>query len=1005
MGHFMLHFIFTTALVSLLTLSAGFAVVTGSGSGRPVAPPSSGVSYRSRTERHKVILDQREHDSLDAIVSDGGSLIEDYGAFSLVAAPASSVDNIASRHSAAVALRDDLNLILLRAGVFDTTDSSITAESAQDASDSALTNASRLCLVQMIGPVKREWLDWLKSRAEVISYIPNDTYLVRVSGSALCSEIASGSPQRPAFVQWVGDYKPSFKIAPELLQDSNDAVEVTVQLAKLGATKADLLAEGDLPGSIVGEPEHLRNYTNVRLTVACRDLGQLAALPDVIWIEPWQEPRMFDERQDQIVAGNYSGNILGGPNYMAWLEKRGLASTPDFVVDIADSGLDRGSIDPVVLHKVFLDASGLSRIAYIDFAGTSLQQTTMNDTTGHGTLNASIVGGYGSGSAFPDADSEGYSFGLGVHPFARLGITKIFNPDFNNPDLGQMFDTMYGKGTRISSDSWGTDGNSYTTRSQIFDAMVRDAQANRPGNQELTIVCAVGNKGPKGNIASPANAKNVIAVGASESYRPTGVDGCGIDSTGASDVTSIIGFSSGGPVADGRIKPDIVAPGTHIQGAQSQDPACFDAGICGPKNTPAGQSLYTWSSGTSHSAPAVAGAAALSRQFLQQSTGSAPSPAMIKAYLVNSTTYLTGNGAGDNLPGPNQGWGLLDLGQEFDGTPRMFVDQSQILQQTGQVYTLHGRVADPGAQFRVTLAWTDAPGSPAASPVVNDLDLQVDLGGQTYRGNNFSGPLSAPGGIPDKLNNVESVWLPAGTTGDFVIRVIAANITGDGVPGNDNPLDQDFALVVYNAQPPPDTTPPTVAVLSPKNGDLLPGGNAASITWNESDDVGVMKRVIDLSTDGGGTFQQIASVTGPGTTGLQSYSWQVPAGLSTGNGMIRITVYDAANNSAMASSAGTFQVWALPVITEAGYDGQSGPAGELTLSGSGFRSGETEVYAGDVLLKKVSFPAKFEGDGTFTRLVSDDKKLNKRFPKGVSVAIVLKVPRTGQVSPAFQFRR
>jgi len=179
-----------------------------------------------------------------------------------------------------------------------------------------------------------------------------------------------------------------------------------------------------------------------------------------------------------------------------------------------------------------------------------------------------------------------------------------------------------------------------------------------------------------------------------------------------------------------------------------------------------------------------------------------------------------------------------------------------------------------------------------------------------------------------------------------------------------------------------------------------------SITWNESDDVGVVKRVIDLSTDGGSTFQQIALVTGPGTTGSQGYSWQVPVGLSTANGMIRITVYDAANNSAMASSAGTFQVWALPVITEANYDAQSGPAGELTISGSGCRSGETEAYAGDVLLKKVSFPAKFDqGDGTFTRLVCDDKKLNKRFPKGVSVAIVLKVPRTGQVSPAFQFRR
>jgi hypothetical protein len=108
----------------------------------------------------------------------------------------------------------------------------------------------------------------------------------------------------------------------------------------------------------------------------------------------------------------------------------------------------------------------------------------------------------------------------------------------------------------------------------------------------------------------------------------------------------------------------------------------------------------------------------------------------------------------------------------------------------------------------------------------------------------------------------------------------------------------------------------------------------------------------------------------------------------------------------MASSAGIFQVWALPVITDAGYDAQSGPAGELTLFGSGFRSGETEVYAEDVLLKKISYPPKFDqGDGTFSRLVCDDKKLNKRLPAGDFVSIVLKLPRTGQVSPAFQFAR
>src|SRR5262249_33887069 len=64
--------------------------------------------------------------------------------------------------------------------------------------------------------------------------------------------------------------------------------------------------------------------------------------------------------------------------------------------------------------------------------------------------------------------------------------------------------------------------------------------------------------------------------------------------------------------------------------------------------------------------------------------------------------------------------------------------------------------------------------------------------------NNFVSAFSIAGGTADTRNNVESVILPAGTTGPITIRVIATNIAGDGVPGNSEPLDQDYALIVYN---------------------------------------------------------------------------------------------------------------------------------------------------------------------------------------------------------------
>src|SRR4029453_9759448 len=77
--------------------------------------------------------------------------------------------------------------------------------------------------------------------------------------------------------------------------------------------------------------------------------------------------------------------------------------------------------------------------------------------------------------------------------------------------------------------------------------------------------------------------------------------------------------------------------------------------------------------------------------------------------------------------------------------------------------------------------------------------LEVTVGGNTYRGNVYSGANSATGGTADVRNNTESVSIPAGVTGAFAVRVIATNIAGDGVPGVGGPLDQDYALLITNA--------------------------------------------------------------------------------------------------------------------------------------------------------------------------------------------------------------
>src|SRR5215471_6994996 len=780
-------------LSGLLFLAITPAASTGSRSAGPDLF-KSGIRYRNGRDRHKAIVYSSDQDLYRSLLDSGATLIDDYGSFALLSVPDDSLQRAEARTRSNLSVRDDLDLILLRAGPFDTQQSAADTNAMDTKHDQP-----GLYLVQMRGPVKAEWAQWLERNFDLVTYIPNNAYLVRASGESLAALKAADSAG-PDFVQWIGPYKSGYKLSPRVSLDSTAILDVTVQLIKTADLDQDLADIETLSESGSGHPVSVLNFVDVTISTNVKGIARLAGMSNVLWIEPATETRMFDERQDQIIAGNYVGNKLAAPGYLGWLHSRGLDSSPDFIIDLADSGIDQGILDPGVLHKAFLSPTGVPRIAYARFLGADGQMGGLADTTGHGTLNASIIAGYTESRALPDVDSDGYALALGVAPFARLGITKVFNPDFTRPDYVSMVSSAYGLGARVSSNSWGQDGNSYTTSSQIYDALVRDAQPSTAGNQEMSILFSVGNRGPLGNIASPANAKNVIAVGASQNLRPTGTDGCNITSAGASDADSIIGFSSGGPVDDGRIKPDLVAPGTHIQGALSQDPANAGQGICGPKDYPAGQSLYTWSSGTSHSTPAVAGVAALARQYIEQYTGHAPSPAMIKAFLINSTTYLTGAGAADNLPGRNQGWGRLNLGTALNGQPRILIDQTHTMTSTGQDFSFKGKIVDPNRQLRVTLVWTDAPGSPAASPIMNDLDLRVEYQGVSYLGNNFDGHSSVIGGPPDKLNNAESVWLPEGASGDFTIHVIAANLVGDGVPGNPTGVDQDFALVVCNAQ-------------------------------------------------------------------------------------------------------------------------------------------------------------------------------------------------------------
>ncbi|HEY6328459.1 MAG TPA: S8 family serine peptidase, partial [Blastocatellia bacterium] len=433
-----------TAISIVIVFFAAFIASTPTASSHSDQGSTGSLSrkpYRSQTTIHKAIVYKNHPEAEQSLLALGGAVSEDYGSFKLLAVPDSAADAIVEKNESGMVLRDDLNLILLRAGTIDTAEFNAAARTVRpqpdggpDSTSNSSDTGERLMLVQMAGPIRPEWVDWLKSKAEVIAYIPNDTYLVRTSQDGFPANSPAIGDSQP-FIQWTGLYRPEFKIAPEVRLNSKGPIAVTVQLATTATTQEDIRAISALSQSMIGTPSKVLRFTNIKVMVETGNISEIAQMPDVVWIEPWAEPRLMDERQDQLVANNYSAGQLDAPDYLAWLQGFGLATAPSFIIDVADSGIDQGNLDPAVIHKAFLNPAGVTRVAYAEYESGSGQTGSVNDETGHGTLNASIAGGYDNDSSFPDTDSDGYRFGLGVAPFAQLGVTKIFDPTFLNPDI------------------------------------------------------------------------------------------------------------------------------------------------------------------------------------------------------------------------------------------------------------------------------------------------------------------------------------------------------------------------------------------------------------------------------------------------------------------------------------------------------------------------------------------------------------------------------------------
>lgn len=618
---------------------------------------------------------------------------------------------------------------------------------------------------------------------QVQEYVSENTYLARYPGTDLAAIRAL------PFVAWADVYLRVFKIPPTLLPRGVDpgnlamladdspnpnrvlsrvdvllhpAVEPTTDLVAQVAAAARVE-----PSAVIVTP------TKLRITTQTGQLPGIAALDEVREIHAVPRRQLFNNVARQILDADV---LVNGTSY----------DGSDELVAVADTGFDLG--DPNNPHPAFT-----GRIVALHALGRTSPDKA-DDPHGHGTHVAGSVLGDGNSATMGGAIR-------GTAPGAKLILQSVLDSGGGlggiPTDLNDLFQQTYDEGARVHTNSWGLPGVHLP-----YDASSREIDEFVWKHQDQVICFAAGNDGTDGDsdgvvdtngIGSQSAAKNCITVGASESLRPNFRPSYGRYWPGdfpqpplnpdrqADNQDGMVAFSSRGPTLEGRIKPDVVAPGTCILSTLSR--AASMSSVFGVSTDP----LFFFDSGTSMATPLVAGCAAVLRQTLVQNGFTTPSAALIKGLLINGAVELAGQynptEAGSS-PNDNSGWGRVDLagsviipgpgdpdGGFGDGGP---LEEGQ---EDGITVTIPERpdghagpapMAPGGAVLKVTLVWSDPPGA----QLQNDLDLIVVASDGTERHGNMG-----TGDGFDRVNNVEQVVWENMPPGDAKIVVRAFRIT------------------------------------------------------------------------------------------------------------------------------------------------------------------------------------------------------------------------------------
>jgi len=198
----------------------------------------------------------------------------------------------------------------------------------------------------------------------------------------------------------------------------------------------------------------------------------------------------------------------------------------------------------------------------------------------------------------------------------------------------------------------------------------------------------------------------------------TAKNGLSVGASISEDNYNAASFSAYGPTDDGRIKPDLVAPGLQVFSSSA-----------------ASDQSYSTGSGTSYSAPKVSGTALVLQEAYKKTTWLFLKAASLKGLLIHTALDVDQLG-----PDYKRGWGVLQAQKAIDFVANLEKEsellEAQLSDKEMSTYT----VVAGEAGLKITLSWTDLPAdfinsgqlNPKQNMLVHDLDLRVFKDGVAY---------------------------------------------------------------------------------------------------------------------------------------------------------------------------------------------------------------------------------------------------------------------------------